>query len=389
MKPAYLTTLTSLRGIAAILVVFFHFHIFVAPLTNPADSEMIRHLYLMVDFFFILSGFVMGYVYGDWFRTGVIKASFMRYMGARFARIYPLHLLTFLWVFGLYVWIINAGVKLQGGAEMVFSLPDVPLHLLLLNGFNQAVTATWNTPSWSIGSEWLMYLLFPFMVPLFSRSSLRVKAALLLVPLSGYILLTYLQPPMPDYKEWLKTLPYNFDAITFPKSFIRCFCGFLTGMICLDAYRERWMYSLLGNGMVLAAIGTGVLICWHLNVPDGLTIWTFPLLIIGTAYNQGQLARLLNTRVFQRLGDWSFSIYMVHIPIVFTFLAVDLISKVHVKNPPAPRGVHYGIDNLITCLVFVAIVLVVASLTYRFVEVPARKRLNAVLDREKQQYAFK
>ncbi len=79
---------------------------------------------------------------------------------------------------------------------------------------------------------------------------------------------------------------------------------------------------------------------------------------------------------------------MVHIPILFTFLAVDLVSKVNLKTPPLPQPVAYSLANVITCLVFVGIVLIVASLTYRFVEVPARKRLNVLLEQEKKQYSF-
>ncbi len=222
------------------------------------------------------------------------------------ARIYPLHLLTFLWVLGLYIWLISAGVKLTGGAENVFSIPDIPLHLLLLNGFNQAETATWNTPSWSIGSEWLMYLVFPFIMPVFSRSSLSAKGAFLIVPCVVYVMLTYLQPPMPDYKEWLKTVPYTFDAIMFPKSFLRCFSGFMIGMIALEAWKAQWMYALLKKGTVLIAIVAGLLIAWQLNVPDAITVWAFPLLIIGSVYNQGRLGNLLNTRVFQAAGGLVF-----------------------------------------------------------------------------------
>jgi peptidoglycan/LPS O-acetylase OafA/YrhL len=68
MKPAtYLTNLTPLRGIAALITVIFHCGLMIGPLVNREQSLIMSRLYLMVDFFFILSGFIMLHVYGQGF----------------------------------------------------------------------------------------------------------------------------------------------------------------------------------------------------------------------------------------------------------------------------------------------------------------------------------
>lgn len=380
MKPIYLTTLTPLRGIAALLMVVFHFNLFVMPIINPAITQLHRRWYLLVDFFFILSGFIMVYVYGSGFAERVSRASFGRYMAARFARIYPLHLFTLLWVVGIYGWVVGLRhVKLEATTQLVFDPAAIPLHVFMLHGFNTAWTATWNTPAWSIGSEWFMYLLFPFLMPVFRRVPMVGKWVLVVLLAGLYAWLTEVLDTGPLPKPWLPNMPWKIDNIMFPESFFRCLAGFLLGMITHELYQQQWAKNQLKSGIVFGGLGGGLAVAWHFLLPDLLTIWIFPLLILGAAYSTGRVATLLKTKFFQRLGDWSYSIYMVHIPIMFTFLAVQLVNQPAPAPKPALTAVVYGPQGPITCLIYVMLVLVVSALTYRFVEVPARRWLNARL----------
>lgn len=168
-RPSYLSNLTPLRGIAALMVVVLHFYIFVTPLIDPQTSLAMRRWYLLVDFFFVLSGFILMHVYGSWFETNVSTQAFKKYLGARFARIYPLHFVTLLWVVGLFAFFRVKGIYLDANASAVGDFSKIPEHLFLLHGFDMPRTGTWNTPSWSIGAEWFMYLVFPFLVQPFYR----------------------------------------------------------------------------------------------------------------------------------------------------------------------------------------------------------------------------
>ena len=85
MKP-YLYNLSSLRGIAALLVATLHFHFFLGPITPYKEDDFINKLYLMVDLIFILSGFIMCYVYEDTFNKGVEKKNYKTYFKANMFR---------------------------------------------------------------------------------------------------------------------------------------------------------------------------------------------------------------------------------------------------------------------------------------------------------------
>ena len=101
----YLSNLTPLRGIAALLTVIFHVDLFLGGgnvLLKSKDSFLINRMYLMVDFFFVLSGFIMCHVYGKRFMASVSKNEFKHFTIARFARVYPLHLFTLFYCILLY-----------------------------------------------------------------------------------------------------------------------------------------------------------------------------------------------------------------------------------------------------------------------------------------------
>src|SRR5450432_852731 len=94
-RVSYLTNLTPMRGIAALLTVIFHVDLFMGnALVHPSASMILHRMYLMVDFFFILSGFIMCYVYGNRFKQQVKRKDFKKFTIARFSRVYPLHFAT-------------------------------------------------------------------------------------------------------------------------------------------------------------------------------------------------------------------------------------------------------------------------------------------------------
>lgn len=90
---ARLPQLDSIRGLAAVAIVIYHFCSVLLP---ALISPIIARFYLAVDIFFVLSGFVMIHVYGAAFSTGIAVTDVLNFLRARFARIYPLHLATLL-----------------------------------------------------------------------------------------------------------------------------------------------------------------------------------------------------------------------------------------------------------------------------------------------------
>src|SRR5258708_40084565 len=93
-----MANLTNLRGIAAVWVVLFHFQSLIVQVILPQQTKLVAKGYLMVDLFFIMSGFIICHVYQQSFQAGLTAGSFRRFIVARFARIYPLHLFTLLFL---------------------------------------------------------------------------------------------------------------------------------------------------------------------------------------------------------------------------------------------------------------------------------------------------
>jgi peptidoglycan/LPS O-acetylase OafA/YrhL len=90
------------------------------------------------------------------------------------------------------------------------------------------------------------------------------------------------------------------------------------------------------------------------------------------AYVKGFLGSLLNSRVFTYLGDISYSVYMVHMPLILTLFVVLLLKG----EVPVPSKEVNFVQNWVGAFIFWAIVIAIASATYRFIEQPARNKLR-------------
>jgi peptidoglycan/LPS O-acetylase OafA/YrhL len=155
------TVLDSWRGIAALAVVAFHFRRRVGLDGHPLFDSM----FLFVDFFFVLSGFVIFSAYGNRLEEGF---SFRRFLWLRLGRIYPLHIFT------LSVFILANVVMVYPVKEEWFPSPrqswdTIAANLLLVQSWSLFSFLTWNTPSWSISAEFFAYIAFALVIPVALR----------------------------------------------------------------------------------------------------------------------------------------------------------------------------------------------------------------------------
>jgi len=219
-------------------------------------------------------------------------------------------------------------------------------------------------------------MIFPFIVPVFANLKKRGKLVTLFLLIIFYLFLRYIIGPLDlTFGNPKPTLNLVSDF-----GLLRCLAGFLTGMLLFEFYKDKTGYAILKNSWCFIAFFLAALICMHFGVADIIIIAFFPFILVSAAYNNTQVKRILDTIVLQRLGDWSFSIYMVHIPIIwmFTILAVN-------KNPAMfadlmkllSQKPNYQLGAMM-CMVVVALTILIASFTYRFIEVPARNYLNDV-----------
>jgi peptidoglycan/LPS O-acetylase OafA/YrhL len=366
----YLTTLTPLRGIAALLVVIFHSNLMLSTFIEPFGANFIASGWLWVDFFFVLSGFILCYVYGSNFSTGVTPASYWKYMKARFARIYPLHFITLVWCFGCAIIIRYYASGLAPFFDQMFSLPSAVPSLLLMQSLGLYSSAPLNTPSWSLSTEWWMYMIFPFFIPLLLRLKTIGKAISIITIAILFIVVKYYLSPINAAG------PPTLNVIT-DFGFFRCMAGFFLGMFTFKIYEEAMGAGIFSYDFTFIIFFAAVIVAMTVGADDLFIVALFPFIILAAAYNSTLVKRLLDLPVLQRLGDWSFSIYMVHVPIMYVFWIVDIKNNpgLFAVFPPATSidikaGVMY-------CMAMVVLSLLVAAFTYNFVEVPSRKFLNA------------
>ena len=382
MKPVtYFSNLTPLRGIAAIFTVIFHVSLMAGPLAY--NTQVLQRMYLMVDFFFILSGFIMCHVYGELFSGKVTMPAFKKFTIARFARVYPLHFVTLLYTIILFSVTAKLGIPKVPVLQIENSGYSIFTNLLLLQSMNLHHWFSWVHASWSISTEWWAYMVFPFLVMPFSKLSSAGKIAVTFLCFGGYLFITFIiMPivPIPAEIPFVKMDPAWLTVnVAYQFGFIRCLCGFLLGMMMYQGFKTDWGKKILANGYVFLLAAAGLFLSMHFALPDVVTISFLPFILLSAAYGSPSINKVLSVKALQKIGDWSFSIYLVHQPLLYTIGSINAYyNPVNPNNPSAgPHPAPSLLAAWAICVGFIALTLFVSSLTYRFWEVPARKWINA------------
>ncbi len=386
MKPnKYLTNLTPLRGIAALATVVFHIDIvlsvFGGYLLNSKISSLINRMYLMVDFFFVLSGFILCYVYADNFEGAVKKQSFKKFTIARFARVYPLHLFSLL-LTTLFLFLLHrAGMQVSPILDAENSIYSFCTNLLLLHSMNLHKWFTFTHASWSISTEWWMYMLFPFLVSPFMKLSAPGRRMIFIFCMAGYLVIGYLLVPLvtvPD-AQFIRVLPFSLN-VAYQFGFFRCLIGFTIGMIVYFGYKEDWGRRFFSSLYTFPSLVITLILCLHFAVFDLLTVLLFPCMLLSAAYGNRQLDKILSSKPLQKLGDWSFSLYLIHQPFLYQLTAL-------MANPKKTGVIIPKMGLLLSwsvCFVFILFILFISSLSFRFIEGPARHFINGHLGKQKE-----
>ena len=377
-KP-YLHNLTALRGLAAVLVVVLHFDFFVGKLVTGPAGEVLHHFYLMVDLFFILSGFVICYVYERDFTDGIDRRKFGGFVRARFARIYPLHVFALLAEVGLYLSYIVSSKDhlLPAYQQYMYKWEAVPVQLTFLQTVGIFNMDTWNAPSWSLSAEWWAYLLFPFLLiwMINNRSALpRVIAGVAVV--GGWLFIEYYLAGREPFMQF----PPNANKIALDVNWhygtLRGIIGFTAGMLIWHLYRNNALRRLLASGWAFGFLGLGILVSMHFPGTDTLTVCLMAFLILSAAYGAAGTDALLRFAPLQALGRWSFSIYIWHMVLINLLLAFFTFPRTEqVQGLLQPLN-----GDLLTArlafVAFLALTCLVGYLSYRFLEKPSREWLR-------------
>ena len=365
--------LTSVRGFAALYVVLFHCYGVVAGFNLTPWTNFVEKGYLAVDFFFVLSGFIIAYVYAAPFDAG--RGQYRRFLSLRLARIYPVHLVMLAVVVGIW------------GFGDTFLFTNTPRTLaanaLLVHSWGISRKLSFNFPSWSVSAEWFAYLLFPFLLslskPLARRPALAVAAAIACIVALGMCASQLLPPGVVIGGKTLElnttpTRPFDM-ASTF--SLVRVTCEFLAGLFLFRAYgalrgRELWWVKW----STLAAAGVLLLTLHSARLPpivqDTMAVSTAAGLMLCLALGGGA-GLPLDNRIAQFLGEASYSIYMVHGLVILAY--IQLVDR-HLVRSEASLSWGLGMVTLV-----VAVVIALGLAMYRYVEVPSRNALRTLSDR--------
>ena len=337
-KPHY-PILDGLRGVAAIIVVSFH--LFEAHATSHYD-QIINHGYLAVDFFFLLSGFVVGYAYDDRWGKMTIGSFFKR----RLVRLQPMV------VMGSIIGAICFYFQSSGLWPMIESVPIGKVLLIMVIGFTLIPIPIsmdirgWNEmhplngPGWSLFFEYIANILYALFVKNFSKKALSI-----LVILSGAALIHLAVTQGDVIGGW------SLDATQLHIGFARMMYPFFAGLLLnrigkIIQVKSAFLWCSLLIIIVLALPRFGDKDhLWMNGLYESIAIiFIFPLIVFLGA--SGEVIGKYSSRICKFLGDISYPIYITHYPLIYIYTAWVYNHKV-----PMQKGYPIGILFLISAIV--------------------------------------
>jgi peptidoglycan/LPS O-acetylase OafA/YrhL len=272
---------TALRGIAALLVVIFHYR---TVIKSEFDLDAYTHFfskgYLWVDCFFVLSGFILCYVYGTGPCTSLQAAG--RFLNARFARIYPLHLATLLFLVALMF--VLPAISHQAAAPVPWA--HFILNLFDIHAWGFLDSYDFNFPSWSISVEFAAYLAFPLICFALMRSK-AITVTLMLTIIVSRVCFVALVDVRAHWEQFalLAGLPMFFVGVLLFQDRISF------GHISQNTISKLQLFSV---ALILTSM--------HFGMNDNLAPIGFAVFIFSSQKDEGYVARMLNVRVLVAIG---------------------------------------------------------------------------------------
>jgi peptidoglycan/LPS O-acetylase OafA/YrhL len=346
--PAELSALTSLRGIAAMVVLLFHCSFFALRFADGEPPGFWLRGYLGVDLFFLLSGFVLTHVYAGRLAGERNWRAIGKFLWARFCRIYPASLFTI------------AVIALQHAIGTLHLSPEVSIKnqliaALLLMQVPWLDTIVLNSPAWSISAEWYAYMLFPFVVPLICRLRGRTAAlvcvALLIEIAADHSFFTHDE----QLRGW--------------GALVRALPEFTVGILAYRAYRERLFRAIWERDATLIAVVAMIVGACVAGISDAPIVILLLAVLLASVSNSGRVAGVLNAKPLRWLGEVSYPVYI--------FQMVPLMFAATISEELVAHGL-YGV-RFQAFAFFLA--LGCGALVHRCVDQPVRAALRRLPDR--------
>jgi len=327
-----LPAITGLRTLLALTILLFHF--------TPAGLQWARHPavslypiidigYVFVSFFFLISGFILSYNYGG--RPQPVNAA--DFWMARLSRLYPVYALTMV----ISIPMLLTEYAVRSRAQFVEGAIATPL---LMQGFFPTLATFWNTVSWTLSCEVVLYLLFPFLLRLrWPAGAGKLLAMLLglwllgLVPHTIYLLTNpdHLTQPANRYSGgyWLDFLKYT------PLPYL---CTFLAGLTLGRLHEAVALSSRVRAAVGLAGFAAVGFVTYHWTqrlpyvlVHGGLLTPLFAAIIMGLA-GPSALARVFSWKPLVVIGASTYCLYLLHFNVFVLLHLHHVPERLHVAR---------------------------------------------------------
>ncbi|MBS1660962.1 MAG: acyltransferase [Bacteroidetes bacterium] len=343
-----LNQLTFTRFLAALAIVVYHAKSAIWPFNTNVLYPLFSKANIGVSYFFILSGFVMIIAYGS---RGQRRVDAGEYYLNRLARIYPVYLLAL---------VMMAAIEYK-----IMDTRSLSASLFALQAWIPGYALTLNSPAWSISVEFLFYLVFPVLFNyLYQRSRLAVIAPLTL----AFWVLTQVLLNKLYFSGFYEGYPSNSHDLLFyfpPMHLNEFLVGNLTGLIYLRLYKEGRARNYDWAVLLLAILSIGLIaLDIPVNLHDGMMAIVFAPFILLLALNTGRISKGMSGRIPVLLGEASYSLYILQVPL--HILCLFVFKRLGLVNPNI---------QFYSYLVF----LILASVaSYYTIELPARKWIRSI-----------
>jgi peptidoglycan/LPS O-acetylase OafA/YrhL len=349
-----LEAIELVRFLAAFAVILWHYKYYFA---GPASGEMphaaiplwrlLSFFYsfgsVAVEWFWVVSGFVFFFSYSDTLRGGAVTG--FEFFCRRFARLYPLHILTLLLVSGLLFWYrLLFGIPFPhyaADSTLWTFLSQVPMASNWLN-----THYSFNGPVWSVSVEVLVYFLF-FCLTKYGH----------VVGLAGTLIVAFTC-------MMLFHLTRNSGTLSWITECAACF--YLGGSACeiqkrypAASFARAWMF--LRPALVAAGFAS-----WWI-VPEYAHRFFIPAIAILILVSLDFIKRSNLVAGMARLGNWTYASYLLHFPVAL--LSVIVMRLLQLDATAIARSSAF-------LLMYVVLVFLLADICYTFYEAPARKMLR-------------
>jgi peptidoglycan/LPS O-acetylase OafA/YrhL len=357
--PHRFVVLDSLRGICALMIALYHLKAY----SIFKQIPFFTNAYLFVDFFFVLSGFVIAINYQTRLTSGF---GIKKFILLRFGRLYPLYLVV------LVCFFIREALI---GGPTAFATPEKSLDTMLtdvflIQCFGLYSFLSWNWPGWSIAAEFWTCVLFALVATFWPQRIVAILSAASIFAL--YIIASQTNAGI--------NVTYNFGML-------RSIIGFSTGVVVFAIWEKTNGYQVeerLAFVIEMFCV-ISVVVFVSIVAQSNYSLFAplvFAIVVLVFAKERGAISNFLKHRFFNMLGLLSYSIYLVHLFVngmmVRAVSGIELLSghQFITKVSNEDKVIDYLGVNLTQANIWVPVYLIlvvgVAAFTYRYVEVPSR-----------------